>query len=126
MNFTCPNCHSKSVSGFSKLKSYDFSPAVCKECGKFSTEPNWTKYISGFYWGVGVWATALWSLFSNSWLPLLLSFIVFVIYEIWAFLTLPLRPIAAATVRRTRWEFYFFILVMFVGVMIATFTDYLD
>ena len=126
MMFLCPNCQTKSVKGFSKFKSSDISQAVCSKCGKYSTEPNWTRYIAGLYWGIGIWATALWALFSASWLPLLIPFLVFIAYEILAFLKLPLRPIAEATVRRTRWRLYVFILVMFVVTMVATFTDYLD
>lgn len=121
MKFLCPHCQTKSVNGFSKLKSCDFSPAVCSECGKFSTEPNWTKFVSGIYWGFGIWVTALWSLFSSSSLPLLITLFVFVVYEIWAFTKLPLRPIAEATVRRTRWEFYIFIIVLFLVAIFVYF-----
>jgi hypothetical protein len=126
MKFLCPNCQSKSVKGFSKFKSSDLSPAVCSECGKFSTEPNWTKYVSDLYWCIGVWATALWALFSKSWLPLIVPLVAYLVYEIFTFLKMPLRPIAEATVQRRRWEVYAFIFLAFIAVMYATYTDYFN
>lgn len=119
MRFTCPHCREHAISGLSKFMSTEAAPAVCLRCGKYSCEPMWRNYISGIYWGLGIWVTAGVAVYVKSWWPFTGPLAAWLIFESYFFIYSPLRPISDITAKRVRWEFYVFLLALIACVTIA-------
>ncbi|KNC68939.1 hypothetical protein AC626_01515 [Pseudoalteromonas rubra] len=100
MAFNCPHCNQISVSHFSKLLSFEGSPATCSNCGKHSID---TKGANDSYRRIvflGLFVLGWLSLFTQTILYLAIWFAFTIIFPIYSLYCVPLEPIETDKVKR--------------------------
>ena len=133
MQYMCPHCELKTISGWAKFTARDLSPAICKNCGGSSIKGEvcyapWAKAAidllaaSSFIW-LPI-ALIAYIVFVGLWWPIFLLVALFIFLIVWQHHTAPLiepNPIQATKEHKMQLVFLALILI---AILVYNYFEY--